>query len=107
MLQALQAVQEYTEGGSLADYLANRMLRDAVEREFQILGEALVRLRRTDLATADRISHQERIVGLRNALGHEYDLVEPEQGWRTIQEDLPGLRIELEALLREPDDPPP
>ncbi len=83
------------------------MLHDAVEREFQILGEVLVRLRRKDLATADRISHQERFVGFRNVLVHEYDLVEPEQIWRTIQEDLPGLGIELEALLREPDDPPP
>ena len=107
MLRALHAVQEYTQGSSLADYFANRMLRDAVEGEFQILGEALVRLRRTDVATADRIGHQERIVGLRNVLVHEYDLVEPEQIWRTIQKDLPGLRIELKALLREPDDPPP
>ena len=63
ILQALQAVQEYTQGSSLADYLAKSGTRVQRHR-----------------ATSD---------------------------WRTIQEDLPGLGIELEALLREPDDPPP
>ena len=105
MLQAVQALQEYTQGKIFADYLGNPMLRDAVERRFEMLGEALVRLRQSDAPTAERISHRERIVGFRNVLVHEYDRVEPDQVWRTIQEDLPALKAELEALLREPDDP--
>jgi len=107
MLQAVEAIQQYTEGKTLGDYLAIPMLRDAVERRFEILGEALVRLRQTDSSTAARIEHQDRVVGFRNVLAHEYDRIEPDQVWRTIQEDLPSLKSQLQALLAEPDDPAP
>lgn len=106
MLQAVQVLQVYTEGRSLSEFLDNQMLRDAVEREFQILGQALVRLKRFDSETADRISNQEEIIGFRNVLVHEYNRIDPEQVWRTIQNDLPGLRVELETMLEEPDDDP-
>lgn len=106
MLQAVQVLQVYTEGRSLSEFLDNQMLRDAVEREFQILGQALVRLKRIDSETADRISNQEEIIGFRNVLVHEYNRIDPEQVWRTIQNDLPGLRVELETMLEEPDDDP-
>ena len=107
MLRSVQAMQEYTEGKSLGDFQDNPMLRDAIERRFEILGEALVRLRQSDAATAERIEHQERIVGFRNILAHQYDRIEPDQVWRTIREDLPSLKIQLESLLGEPDDPRP
>jgi uncharacterized protein with HEPN domain len=107
MLQAVQAIQQYTEHKTLEDYRSSTLLRDAVERRFQILGEALVRLRQSDAPTAERIEHQERIVGFRNVLAHEYDRVEPDQVWSTIQERLPALKVRLEALLAEPDEPGP
>lgn len=81
------------------------MLRDAVERRFEILGEALSRLRQSDMDTAARIAHQDRIVGFRNVLAHEYDRVDPEQVWRIIEQDLPLLKSQLESLLAEADDP--
>ena len=105
MLQAVKAIQEYTEGKTIGDFQENSMLRDAVERRFEILGEALVRLRQFDAATAERIEHQERIVGFRNLLVHEYDRIEPDQVWRTIQKDLPSLKVLLKSLLAETDDP--
>jgi len=82
------------------------MLRDAVEREFQILGEALLRLKRSDPDRADRISPTEEIVGFRTILVHEYDRIDPEQVCRTVMEDLPGLLAELEGLQEEIEDPP-
>lgn len=105
MLQAVTALQDYTRNRSLKDYLADSMLRDAVERRFEILGEALVRLRQSDPDTAGRIGDQERIVGFRNVIAHEYDRIAPGQVWRTVQEDLPPLRQVLERLLDEPEDP--
>ena len=47
-------VQQCTAGRSLADYLADRMLRQAVERNFEIIGEALGRLDRLDRADDHR-----------------------------------------------------
>lgn len=51
MRQAVQAIQEYTDGKTLEDYLGNPMLRDAIERRFEVVGEALVRLRQSDPPT--------------------------------------------------------
>lgn len=106
MAQAVQALQEYTKGKSLSDYLSDKMLRDAVEREFQILGEALLRLKRSDPETAGKIGHTEEIIGFRNILVHEYDRILPEQVWRTVRQDLPNLQGELEALQEAIEDPP-
>ena len=63
-------VLEITAGHSLADYDADRLLRAAVERQFEIIGEALQRIARTDPATVDRISDYRKIVGFRNRLVH-------------------------------------
>ena len=55
------------------DYLDNRMLRSAVERQFEIIGEALSQLAKIDPAVAARIPDLRRIVGFRNVLIHGYD----------------------------------
>ncbi len=78
------------------------MLRSAVERQFEIIGEALNRLGRFDEATASRISERKRIVAFRNILIHGYDLVDEQVVWDVVQKDLRGLRREVEMLLLEP-----
>jgi len=89
------------EGKMLADYSGDRLLRQAVERNLEIVGEAVGRLRRDDPETAPRLSEHERIVAFRNVLIHGYDLVDDELVWDTIQTKLPVLLSEVEGLLRE------
>ena len=48
-------IRQVTDGKSLDAYRADRVLRQAVERNFEILGEAVFRLARTDPQTAARI----------------------------------------------------
>lgn len=90
-----------TENKMLADYSGDRLLRQAVERNLEIVGEAVGRLRRKDPSTASRLSEHERIVAFRNVLIHGYDLVDDELVWDTIQTKLPVLLAEVENLLRE------
>ena len=90
-----------TEDKTLADYSGNRLLRQAVERNLEIVGEAGGRLRRDDPDTVSRLSEHERIVAFRNILIHGYDLVDDELVWDTIQTKLPLLLAEVENLLRE------
>lgn len=94
-------VMTTTDGKTLADYSDDRLLRQAVERNLEIIGEAIGRLRRDDADTASRLSEHERIVAFRNVLIHGYDLVDDELVWDTIDTKLPILPAEVEKLLRE------
>ncbi len=92
-------VLEETRESNLQHYLENRLLRQAVERNFEIIGEALNRLRRADPATADQIGETPRIVAFRNILAHGYDTIDHEIVWHLIRQDLPDLLLTVENLL--------
>jgi len=94
-------VLEETRECDLAQYLENRLLRQAVERNFEIIGEALNRLRRADPETAGRIGDTPRIVAFRNILAHGYDTIDHEIVWHLIRQDLPGLLEVVETILTQ------
>jgi uncharacterized protein with HEPN domain len=91
-----------TTGQSLEMYLRNRRMRQVVERNLEIIGEALFRLRKTDPVTAASITDVHQIIGLRNRLAHGYDQeIDDAIVWRAVQESLPVLRADAEMLLPE------
>jgi uncharacterized protein with HEPN domain len=102
---AADAIASFTEGRSSQDYLADRMLRSAVERQFEIIGEALSQLAKIDPTVAARIPDLRRIIGFRNVLIHGYDRIDAASVWRVIQNDLPPLRTQAAALFAELEDP--
>lgn len=94
-------VREATQGRTLIDYRQDRLLRHAIERSFEIIGEAVNRLARIDPATAARIGDYPQIIAFRNVLIHGYDLVDDAQVWQVITANLPTLEAEATAILRE------
>jgi uncharacterized protein with HEPN domain len=94
-------VAEITANATLAEFIADRRLRQVVERNFEIIGEALSRLGRTDPDTMARISDCRDIIGLRNVLIHNYDEIDRQRVWRIIKESLPILQREVTLLLEE------
>ncbi|MFB3879718.1 MAG: DUF86 domain-containing protein [Armatimonadota bacterium] len=96
-----ELIADFVAGKELADYTADPLLRSAVERQFEVIGEALNRLVRTDSLVADQIAYTTRIIGFRNILVHGYDLVDHEVVWDVIETYLPLLRTEVQALLAE------
>ncbi len=86
----------------MADYRADRQLRRAVERSFEIAGEALSQLRKIDEASADRISESRKIIAFRNLLIHGYGAIDDEKTWDIIDQDLPTLLAELGTILKRP-----
>lgn len=98
-ITACRELRDFTAGKTLTDLESDRGLQLIVEREFEILGEALNRLRRYDEPVFEKISNGHRIVGTRNLLAHGYDIVEHVILWDALQKDLPKLEEELMGLL--------
>jgi uncharacterized protein with HEPN domain len=92
-------IGEVTKGKSLTYYSADRLLRQAIERNFEIIGEAIKRLAQHDAETAARIDDYRQIIAFRNVLIHGYDLVDHALVWSTIEGQIPTLLRDVEALL--------
>lgn len=99
--QAAARIAEFTAGKQFADYEGNPMLRSAVERQLQIIGEAVAQLARLDEGLAGRFSEYRRIIAFRNILIHGYADVDDRLVWDVIEAKLPVLRREVETLLSE------
>lgn len=100
MRDAASQVAALTAGKVLNDYLASQQFRWAVERGFEIVGEALAQVNKIDPPTACRITEYRKIISFRNVLIHGYGAVDHKTTWDIIQQDLPVLRQELDTLLR-------
>ena len=97
MRDAAGDVAAFTGGKSLSAYLADRQLRRAVERSFEIVGEALSQLRKIDEPLATGFTDYRKIIGFRNVLIHGYSQVDDELTWSIIESD---LLAEVRALLK-------
>jgi uncharacterized protein with HEPN domain len=98
MLQATRDILEFTRGVSLDEYSSNKMLQMAVERGFQILGEAARRVTET-FRTAHPEIPWSLIVGHRNVIVHDYADLSLKRIWEVVEEDLPGLLQDLDRLI--------
>lgn len=99
--QASRHIASFTAGKTLAEYQTDVLLRSAVERQFEIIGEALNQALRHFPELASRISTSQQIIAFRNRLIHGYATIVTDVVWAIIVEDLPQLRAEVEQLLAE------
>ena len=97
--QACALIERFTEGKNLGDYTSDVMLRSAVERQFEIVGEALNQALSSDPSLGDCITDAPRIIAFRNRLIHGYASVANEVVWGVIERNLPTLASEVAELL--------
>lgn len=74
-------------------------MRSGVERQFEIIGEAVNRLSKIDQAITDELPDTPRIVAFRNILIHGYDVVDNHVVWDVIGNNLVPLRDKVTSLL--------
>jgi uncharacterized protein with HEPN domain len=98
-LEACHAIEDFVAGRALADYERNLMLRSAVERQFEIIGEALNQAEIEQPELVALIPDLRRIVGLRNRIIHGYDSVDDQLLWQVVHTHVPALSRQLEQLL--------
>ena len=97
--ESIDSIEKYL--GDQCDfniYASNKMLRRAVEREFEIIGEAINRIERLDPKI--EISSKKQIINMRNRVIHGYDKIDDEIVWGTIVRYLPTLKNEILSLLK-------
>ncbi len=93
ILLAIEAIEQYMAGITSFDgYSASPMVKDAVERRFIIIGEAINKL--VQLAPEDVIEDAQRIRAFRNRLVHSYDAIDDAAVWIILQKYLPALKAE-------------
>ena len=97
--RAAGLVRRFTSGKILSDYQEDILLRSAVERQFEIIGEAMNKLAAIDEGTARQISNFQRIIAFRNILIHGYADVDDGLVWNVVETYLPQLIREVDALL--------
>lgn len=101
--QACEHILEFTKDKTLSDYAGDKLLRSGVERQFEIIGEALNRLTKTEPDAVNQISHYKRVISFRNILIHGYDIVEETIVWDVATKDLPVLYKQVQILLGKKD----
>lgn len=98
-LCAAELARSFAQGQLFKDYQSNAMLRSAVERQFEIIGEALNQLAKVDQEIASKIPELRRIVAFRNILIHGYASVDDALVWQVLVDRLPELARVLRELL--------
>jgi uncharacterized protein with HEPN domain len=99
IIVSVESIDNYLENvKDINSYKANKMVRRAVEREFEIIGEAMNRIDKLDANL--NISGKRQISNMRNRVIHGYDKIDDEIIWGTIIRHLPVLKREVEILLQ-------
>ena len=96
--QASNLILEFSSGKGLQDFTNDALLRSGIERQFEIIGEALNRLSKTDSVTLLKISDHRKIIDFRNVLIHGYDAVDEQLVWEAVQNKLPALIRDVKVL---------
>lgn len=100
ILEAIQSIKEYTKDISFKDFRENKMVRDAVTRNLEVIGEAV-----KNIPDEIKDKHPEtswrKVAGLRDRLIHKYFEVDVEILWDIIEYELPDLKNKISEILHE------
>ncbi len=99
VISAVENIQTFVSGWSYEDYVGDLLIRSAIERQFEIIGEALNRISRYDPSLATQISNLRDIIDFRNVIAHGYGVVDNEIVWDIIKNHLPDLIEKCRNIL--------
>jgi uncharacterized protein with HEPN domain len=97
-LHAARLALRFLDGTALEEYLSNELLRSAVERQVEIVGEACRRALDDTPEMRERLPDSAKAVAMRNRLAHGYDTVDHSLVFTTVTKNFPPL---VEGLTRE------
>tara|TARA_B100000508_G_C11451698_1_gene274436 strand:- start:1125 stop:1463 length:339 start_codon:yes stop_codon:yes gene_type:complete len=95
VIEEIETVKSKTDN-NYYNFSRDILLQRAVERDLEIIGEAIRKIIEIDPTV--KISSSRNIIGLRNIISHAYDSVEPEMIWGIIQNNIPDLAVEIKRI---------
>jgi uncharacterized protein with HEPN domain len=105
-IQAIEAIERFTQDMDHEAYASNEMAMAAVERKFEIISEALKNAAAEDDSVQASITVLPQVIGLRNRIAHDYDRIDQEILWTIRSLWLPKLKAEANELLATYRDTP-
>jgi uncharacterized protein with HEPN domain len=99
ILQSINEISSYfkVDGYKFNLYIADLKTKRAVERNIEIIGEAINRILKKD--PDFKIENSQQIIGTRNRIIHGYDKISDELIWSIIINHLPKLKEEVSNLM--------
>lgn len=97
--EAANSIVEFTHNLNNETYKANKLIKSAVERQFEIIGEALKELKNNCSEHFDKISDGQKIISFRNVIAHGYAFISDDLVWEVVTTKLPTLLREVKKIL--------
>ena len=99
--QAAERIGRFAAGKTIENYTSDELLRSAIERQFEIIGEAMTRLIKQDRAMAEKFTDYRKIANFRHVLIHGYDSIDDTISWNAVVNHLPILQREAGQFLTD------
>lgn len=94
-VSACQLILRFTKDITLEKYQEDLMVKSAVERQFEILGEALNRIKKLEPEILNEFPDWQKIIAFRNIIAHGYDAIDDEIVFLVIKKQVPVLLSDL------------
>jgi len=99
ILNAILKIEKYTKEISQADFKRSDLIQDGVVRQIEIIGEATKHLS-AEFRSKNAAIPWKDIAGMRDKLIHGYFGVDIGAVWKTVQDDMPPFKAEIEKLIK-------
>lgn len=101
IFQSIREIESYYDNKPkiFEEYVSDIKTKRAIERNLEIIGEAVNRIKKYDKNF--QIQHSEKIIGTRNRIIHGYDKVTDDLIWSIVVNHIPKLKVEIERLLEQ------
>jgi uncharacterized protein with HEPN domain len=101
IVDCCEFVLEMTKDKTVEDYKNDRVFRSALERELQIVGEAMLQLDNMSPELSEHIAQHRGIIGFRHVLVHGYDSLDPDTVWNVVETKVSVLLEQAQTLLKQ------
>jgi uncharacterized protein with HEPN domain len=104
--RSIDQIERFVAGLSFDGFLADDMIQAAVERKFEIIGEAIKQASQHFPGRLDSLPSLSLYARFRDRLAHGYFNIQQQVVWESIEDDLPPLKKAVDALAATLPPPP-